>query len=185
MEIVINGAKVYLDTRTTSKWAECEQEIPKGFPCVELADDDTIKFKVGDGTHTYDQLPYIGADVDLSEYSNTEQMKQAIEAAISEAFSKKGDLFTLKGTVETTDELPDAEGTEGTNSRGDVYLVGEEGGDDFAEYYWTGEKWEYMGTTTSVDLSNYYTKGQIDEKLADCIHKDDVLILNCSLPEEE
>lgn len=179
MEITIKGVKIFFDTRTTEKWGEYTQAIPKGFPCVELADDDTIKFKVGDGIHTYSELPYIGADVDLSKYSTTEQVEQKIEEEISAAFSEKGDLFTLKGTVETVGELPPTD-----NKKGDVYLVGEESGEDFAEYYWTGEKWEYMGTTTAVDLSNYYNKGEIDGMIADCIHKDDVLILNCSLPEE-
>lgn len=179
MEITINSAKVFFDTRTTEKWGEYTKAIPKGFPCVELADDDTVKFKVGDGQHTYKELPYIGADVDLSKYSTTEQMEQAIQEEIAQAFSEKGDLFTLKGTVESTDLLPKED-----NKKGDVYLVGEESGKEFAEYYWTGKEWDYMGTTTSVDLSNYYNKGEIDEKLADCIHKDDVLILNCSLPEE-
>ena len=179
MEITINGAKVFFDTRTTEKWGEYTQTIPRGFPCAELADDDKIKFKVGDGKHTYEELPYIGADVDLTDYSNTEQMMQAINKAISQAFSEKGDLFELKGTVESTDLLP----KEG-NKKCDVYLVGEESGKEFAEYYWTGEAWDYMGTTTSVDLSNYYNKGEVDNLIADCLHKDDVLILNCSLPEE-
>lgn len=179
MVITINGAKVFFDARTTEKWKEYTKAIPKGFPCVELADGDTIKFKVGDGKRTYEELPYIGADVDLSDYSTTEQMEQAIDEAISEAFSEKGDLFTLKGTVESTDLLPKED-----NKKCDVYLVGKESDKEFAEYYWTGTDWDYMGTTTSVDLSNYYNKGEIDEMLADCIHKDDVLILNCSLSDD-
>ena len=97
MEITINNAKVYFDTRTTEEWAKETRVIPEGFLCIEKADGGDIKLKAGDGEHTYEQLPYANA---------------------------------------------------------------------------------------GADLDNYYNKGEIDEKFDDCVHKDDVLILNCSLPEE-
>ena len=179
--ITINGVQVFFDVRTTEDWGKVTREIPKGFPCVELTEDDKVKLKIGDGVNTFAELPYVGGeDADLSDYYN----KQQTDAQIAAAISEKGDLFTLKGTVETTGELPDSEGTEGTNHKGDVYLVGEESGNEFEEYYWTGKKWEYMGTTTSVDLGNYYDKGEIDTKLDNLISKEDTLILNCTLPEE-
>lgn len=172
MEIIINGARIYVDTRTTEKWTECELQIPKGFPCLELTEDNKMKLKFGDGVHTFAQLPYIGADIDMT------QLEQLIKEQIEKVLDEKGNLFEIQGTVPTTSDLPND-----GNKKGDVYLVGDEEGDEFAEYYWNGSRWDYMGTTTSVDLSNYYNKGEIDEKLADCINKDDVLILNCSLSE--
>lgn len=177
MEITIKNAKVFLDTRTTEKWGEVTKAIPKGFPCVELADDDTIKFKVGDGIHTYEELPYIGADVDLSDYPNNDDMEQAISDAVSEL----GDLFSIKGRVDIVGDLDEKKGTA---EKGDVYLVGKEQADSFEEYYWTGEKWEFMGSTGTVDLTDYYKKNEVDTLLADKIGKGDVLIINCSLPEE-
>ena len=97
MKFVIDGAVIHFDTRTTDEWSAEKRVIPKGFLCVEKADDGKIKLKAGDGERTYEQLPYAG---------------------------------------------------------------------------------------TEVDLDNYYDKGEVDELLADKIGKDDVLILNCTLPEE-
>ena len=65
MEITIKGAIIHFDTRTTEEWLEETQTIPEGFLCIEKADGDKTKLKVGDGERTYDQLPYAGAEVDL------------------------------------------------------------------------------------------------------------------------
>ena len=182
--ITINDVQILLDTRTTEKWGEVSRKIPKGFACVELTEDGKVKLKIGDGVNTFADLPYVGGeDADLSDYYNKQQTDEKIEEIVEEAISEKGDLFTLKGTVETTGKLPPSD-----NSKGDVYLVGEESGSEFEEYYWTGEKWDYMGTTTSVDLEEYAKTAEVEEKITeatkDLISKDDVLILNCTLPEE-
>lgn len=52
-----------------------------------------------------------------------------------------------------------------------IYLVGTNTADnqnDYEEWIYTGEDWEMIGTT-NVDLTNYYTKTEIDSKLGDSI----------------
>ena len=69
-------------------------------------------------------------------------------------FAKKSDVasvFTFKGSKASFEELP-AEA-----SIGDVYLVGDK------EYVFVDGAWEELGYP--IDLSNYYTKEEIDSKL--------------------
>ena len=66
-------------------------------------------------------------------------------------------------------------------SAGDVYLVGAESDSEFQEYYWTGTAWDYMGKTTAVDLSGYYTKTEIDDMLTEYVKASEKLILDCTL----
>lgn len=69
-------------------------------------------------------------------------------------FAKKSEIasvFTFKGTKPSFEELPsDAKA-------GDVYLVGDK------EYVFIEDRWEELGYP--IDLSNYYTKEEIDSKL--------------------
>ena len=169
--VTLNDIEVYLDPRTATQWAQVTRVIPKGFVCVELGES-SAKIKIGDGTNTYSQLPYIGGD--MAEYYT----KNEVDFAISTAISQLGNVFTLKGRVDSVENLP----SENVKS-GDIYLVGTEGASDFSEYYWTGTAWDYMGKTTSTDLSGYYTKSEVDSLLEPCIKTTDKLILNCSLSE--
>lgn len=163
---ILNDVKIYLDTRTSEQWATETRAIPKGYMCVELAEDATL-LKVGDGVSTFADLPYIGNDADV---------EQLVTDAVQKELEKLGSVFEIKGTVASISELP-AE----NNEKGDVYLVGSEEGDDLTEYYWTGSKWDYMGTAVKVDLSEYYTKAEVDNLLETCIKGGDTLILNCTL----
>lgn len=83
------------------------------------------------------------------------KIKNWTQLQISEKISALGDIFTLKGKVESTDALP-AE----NNKAGDLYLVAVEGSNECAEYYWTGTAWEYMGVT-GVSLDGYITETQL------------------------
>ena len=69
-------------------------------------------------------------------------------------FAKKSEIasvFTFKGTKPSFEDLPsDAKA-------GDVYLVGDK------EYVFIEDRWEELGYP--IDLSNYYTKEEIDSKL--------------------
>lgn len=155
-KITMNGVEIYLDARTTEAWGQVTRVIPKGFPCIELADDNKIKMKVGDGVNTYDKLPYVGGDIDLSNYYN----KSETDEAISTAITGLGTLLNLKGRVDNVEALPPS-----GNKKGDVYLVGEAEAREFKEYYWTDTMWDYMGFTTEVDLSDYYKKSEVDDLL--------------------
>lgn len=181
--VTMNNIEIYLDTRTTSEWAGVTRAIPKGYTCAELTDDGKCKLKIGDGVLSFAGLPYVGGDIDLTAYYT----KTETDAAISAAVGELGTVFTFKGRVDTVEELP-ADG----NKQGDVYLVGLADASEFAEYYWTGTMFDYMGKTGSIDLSNYYTKSEVDGLMdgigdrvtaieGDYIKSTDKLILNCSI----
>lgn len=171
--ITMNGIEIYLDTRTTEQWATISRAIPKGFVCVELTTDGKCKMKCGDGTQSYADLPYVGGDLDMTKINEAittaltdYYTKTETDTAISDAISSLGTLFRFKGRVDSVEQLPTSD-----NQQGDVYLVGAEDASEFAEYYWTGTLFDYMGKTTSVDLTNYYKKSEVDAFLNDKVDK--------------
>lgn len=171
--ITMNGIEIYLDTRTTEQWATISRAIPKGFVCVELTTDGKCKMKCGDGTQSYADLPYVGGDLDMTKINEAittaltdYYTKTETDTAISDAISSLGTLFRFKGRVDSVEQLPTSD-----NKQGDVYLVGAEDASEFAEYYWTGTLFDYMGKTTSVDLTNYYKKSEVDAFLNDKVDK--------------
>lgn len=173
--ITMNGIEIYLDTRTTEQWATISRAIPKGFVCVELTTDGKCKMKCGDGTQSYADLPYVGGDLDMTKINEAittaltdYYTKTETDTAISDAISSLGTLFKFKGRVDSVDQLPTSD-----NQQGDVYLVGAEDASEFAEYYWTGTLFDYMGKTTSVDLTNYYKKSEVDGLLNNKVDKVD------------
>lgn len=83
--------------------------------------------------------------------------KQWVTEQLSKAVADLGNIFTIKGTVATVDDLPIE-----NNAKGDVYLVGAEGSDTYEEYYWEGTRWEYMGTS-GIDEGEVITKTDLYE----------------------
>ena len=152
----LNNVKVLHDVRTTAEWTTVGTTvIPKGYLTIELTTTGQPKAKVGNGTDTWEALPYLTAETNLSDYAT----KDYVDTGISSAISALGTVFIVKGRVDSVDALPNTD-----NKAGDVYLVGTEDADNFAEYYWTGTFWDFMGQTTTVDLSNYYTKDAVYTK---------------------
>lgn len=152
----LNNVKVLHDVRTTAEWATVGTTvIPKGYLTIEFTTTGQPKAKVGNGTDTWEALPYLTAETNLSDYAT----KDYVDTGISSAISALGTVFIVKGRVDSVDALPNTD-----NKAGDVYLVGAEDADNFAEYYWTGTFWDFMGQTTTVDLSNYYTKDAVYNK---------------------
>ena len=146
----MNSVQVLHDVRTTEQWAAVGTKvIPKGYLTIEITTTGQPKAKVGNGSDTWAALPYLTAETDLSDYAT----KDYVDTGISSAISALGTVFVVKGRVDSVDALPNTD-----NKSGDVYLVGTQDADNFAEYYWTGTLWVFMGQTTEIDLSNYYTK---------------------------
>ena len=68
----------------------------------------------------------------------------------------------IKGRVDTVNDLP----TEAVI--GWFYFVGLESASSYEEYCYSENGWEYIGLSQEgVDLSNYYNKNQIEEKIRD------------------
>lgn len=100
------------------------------------------------------------ADIDEVNAAIAEALKAYYTAALVDEKIAAAVVKVHKyiGTVETISDLP-AAGTEGL-AIGHIYHVNADSG----EYAWNGEIWEPLGSI--VDLSNYYTKGEVDTAVA-------------------
>lgn len=77
-------------------------------------------------------------------------------------YAKKSDIASAlkyRGSVASFANLPD------TAEVGDMYTVE----DEDVNYAWDGSKWNRMGN--GVDLSNYYTKGEVNNLLSNYAEK--------------
>ena len=150
------NAKVLHVAKTTAEWGSESTVISKGLLCVEFTTDGKTKVKIGDGTKHFGELPYIDANVDLTQYYN----KGETDQKITQAISALGNVMTVKGRVDNVDALDEIVDPK----PGDLYFVGTAGAGEFEEYVRTDSgTWEYMGIAQKdVDLSDYYTKEQAD-----------------------
>lgn len=128
------SAKVLNVSKTTAQWAADDVKdviIAKGLICVEFKTDNTTWVKIGDATHKFSELPYI----------------------TDGAIGSLGNIFTVKGVVQSTSDLPSS-----GNHVGDVYFVASEDGsglDQYSEYVWTSNStWEFIGQV-SAEVPTY------------------------------
>ena len=124
------------------------------------------------GQKTFYTIPYIGwkysplTPTDDAHATNKKYVDEAISNAIKDIHSFD---------IEVVDQLPTVDISTHT-----LYLVPSEKTEDNNtrdEYIYTDNSWEMIGTT-KVDLSNYYTKPEVDEKI-------DNLYLRCNRDEYE
>ena len=87
----------------------------------------------------------------LQYYDN--KLKAWVGTQIGEGVSALGQVLRLCGRVNDTTALQAVTDPKA----GDVYLVGAEGSESFEEYYYYGNKWEYMGVTRA-NLEGYITE---------------------------
>ena len=79
------------------------------------------------------------------------------------------DGVRFKGVVENYEALPTSD-----QKKGDIYIITT--ADPTHEIVageaviWDGEAWQDMGGTMTVDLSNYYNKGEADGRFAPIVH---------------
>lgn len=149
MADVTMNMKVLNLTKTTSQWAQVSSVIPKGFLCVELDTNDKSWVKIGDGVHTFAELPYI----------------------TDGAVASLGSLFRIKGIKASTSELPQT-----GNVVGDVWFVGSAstaGSDKFEEYVWTtNSTWEFLGKISDPVIPVYTGGTGITIDSSDAINLD-------------
>lgn len=90
---------------------------------------------------------------DLSQLSNS-TTNYVNNTQLQEAIHNMGDIFTLKGSVDTASELPSVD-----NELGDVYYVIEEGKSYVWMYDGSINKWEELGS--SIDTSDCVKKADL------------------------
>lgn len=149
MADVTMNMKVLNVTKTTAQWAQVSSVISKGLLCVEIDTNDKMWVKVGDGVHTYAELPYI--------------TDGAIESL--------GTLFRIMGIKASTSELPVS-----GNRTGDVWFVGSAstaGSDKYEEYIWTANNtWEFLGKISDPVIPVYTGGTGITIDSSDAINLD-------------
>lgn len=103
----MNDIEIYHDARTEEQWAQVTRVIPRGFICIELGDNSS-RVKIGDGTKTYSQLPYIGGD--MAQYYTKTDVNTLLEG-----YAKNSDLkpVAFSGSYNDLTDAPDIEGTLG------------------------------------------------------------------------
>lgn len=159
------NAKVKHVTKTTSEWSTESTIVEKGILCIELASDGNTYAKVGDGSKTFANLPYLkDGSFKISDYYTSDET----DSAISSAISALGNIITVKGVKSSSNELPSS-----GNTVGDLWFIGATGEstDNFSEYIWTtSNTWEFLGRVqTTVDLSGYVTT-QVVDGLSDTVN---------------
>lgn len=117
---------------------------------ASVADLESLSGVVDDNSSSISSIESAKADksTTLSGYGITDAYTKA------EVDSKLSSAMTYKGSVATVDDLPSSAKV------GDIYTVEETG----TNYAWDGTKWNSLGG--AVDLSDYYTKGEVDGKLS-------------------
>lgn len=157
------SVKVLNVCKTTTEWAAVTTVIDKGLLCVEFTDDGKIQIKIGNGSKTFAELPYVvDGSFSISDYYTIEEADEAINSAVESAVQALGNVMHIKGVKATVEELP----TEG-NEIGDLWFVGtltDGQADSYSEYVWTADSvWEFIGrANASVDLTDYAKTSYVD-----------------------
>lgn len=145
---------------TTYQWnlaSYRERIIPRGTLCIELVEPKITKIKIGNGNKHYRDLPYIGGDVDLSNYYTKEETDNIINNL---------EFMSIADTkvYDSKDNLP-----LNNNDLGDVRFVKSTDEDikpDPDEYIWNGNRWLLIGAPiTDIDLSEYVKKSELEPRL--------------------
>ena len=145
---------------TTYQWnlaSYKERIIPRGTLCIELVEPKITKIKIGNGNKHYRDLPYIGGDVDLSNYYTKEETDNIINNL---------EFMSIADTnvYDSKDNLP-----LNNNDLGDVRFVKSTDEDikpDPDEYIWNGNQWLLIGAPiTDIDLSEYVKKSELEPRL--------------------
>lgn len=135
---------------TTKQWNLAsfkEKIIPRGTLCIELFDPDTTKIKIGVGNLHFRDLPYIGGDVNLSNYYT----KNEVDNLLANLSYMRIASNTIYGDKEA---LPKKD-----NKQGDVRFVKNKTGttNNPDLWLWDGTKWIPMSTAGDNHTHNNKT----------------------------
>lgn len=137
--------------------------VPENGNTTTIADSAVKTPTIADDNVTLQKLQKIASNVILGNNGGTADNPKELTTAEVIAMLGLGNVFTPKGSVASYSSLLLV-----GNTIGDVYNVLDGQGiiNDGENVVWNGSGWDNFGGT--VDLSNYYTKSQIDEiKLTD------------------
>ena len=153
--------------KRTDQWKERAAQsyvVPRGVLCVELTSDGKTKIKVGEGNKYYSQLPYIGNDIDISQYFTKEEVKKLVQDTSEEtviAYMDKQPYVRVLGPIlPSTASLPKS-----GNKDGDIRFVQlakvTADGKAYIEYVWFNNRWDPLSTALDIDVSKFATKEEL------------------------
>ena len=151
---------------------------------ISISDDNKISIKLDENNNDALTLTDDGLGINLSGYATTESVESAI-TGVEEALEGKQDKLTAgdgiliaDNVISVTASTPSPKLYEIVLSLEDVtdprpniiYLVPQNPSGEtnhFIEYIWVNRKWEELGPLPEeIDLSNYYTKDEVNGLLA-------------------
>ena len=153
--------------KRTDQWKERAVQsyvVPRGVLCVELTPDGNTRIKIGEGNKYYSQLPYIGANIDISKYFTKEEVKKLVEdtsEATVVAYMDKQPYVRVLGPI-----LPSASALPKTgNKDGDIRFVKmakvTPDGKAYIEYVWFNNRWDPLSSAIDIDVSKFATKEEL------------------------
>lgn len=165
-EIDMDDSNIHIVKRT-DQWKERAVQsyvVPRGVLCVELTPDGNTRIKIGEGNKYYSQLPYIGANIDISKYFTKEEVKKLVEdtsEATVIAYMDKQPYVRVLGPI-----LPSASALPKTgNKDGDIRFVKmakvTPDGKAYIEYVWFNNRWDPLSSAIDIDVSKFATKEEL------------------------
>lgn len=165
-EIDMDDSNIHIVKRT-DQWKERAIQsyvIPRGVLCVELTPDGNTRIKVGEGNKYYSQLPYIGLNIDISQYFTKEEVKKLVQDTSEEtviAYMDKQPYVRVLGPI-----LPSAASLpKSGNKDGDIRFVQlakvTADGKAYIEYVWFNNRWDPLSTALDIDVSKFATKEEL------------------------
>jgi hypothetical protein len=151
-EISILGLKFYIPKRTPGTWKNIK--LADGQPGYDKA---TRKLKVGDGEHTWEELPYLSSGLDAEQILDSE-----LRARARKQINGEDTIFTY-GDIDPDNEMA-----------GQVYLQKHEGKveTDYVVEYGTANGSRSMGlSSTAANFNVNWTYRKWNSNYAECFCK--------------
>lgn len=171
-------AKIALVNKTTAQW-EAETAIPiKGCPCVEWTDSGKPKMKIGDGTSSWADLPYLADDltaaviIAILGYTPADNAKLGVADGIATLDTTgKVPASQLPSFVDDVIEVDDISSAPATGEEGKIYVAKDTG----KCYRWSGTMYTEISTSdivTASDKNGYIKINGTDVKVYEPVQAD-------------